>query len=511
MNDWSHGYDVSAGYTYGFRREMAPDWLDLSAMLAGQAPGRAASGAPFRYLELGCGQGMGLCLLAAANPHGEFFGVDFLPDHIAHARAVAAAAGLTNVHFSDGDFMVLADDWPRDFGQFDYVTLHGVYSWITPSIRAALIRCLAHATAPGGLVYIGYNAQPGWIGTMPFRHISRLMKESGDRPGDAVMGDSIALFDRLAAGGASTFQMLPGLKARLASVKQQPVNYLIHEYLHEGWHPLWHSEVAKEVASAGLGFVGTAALAETLLPGALPPPLRAAIADQDAPTLRVDVQDFVINQAFRRDIFRPLPSAPAADGQIDDALLHLLETPQAATLDVKTSFGEITLQRPAFAQLVNALADGPRTIAALTAQPDMRAQGKANAIQILALLLHARILGTGPAMPSTPQAAERLNRIIARGVAEGLPYDHLAAAALGSAVAARDIDLLLLDSWFEAPTADAAALAQAVAARLAQLDRPVTDNGQTLTGDAAHTRLAALSATFLEQGLPRWRQLGVLA
>ena len=63
-----HGYDASAGYTYGFCPEMAPDWLDLSAMLAGAAPARRDGEAPFRYLELGCGQGMGLCLLAAANP-----------------------------------------------------------------------------------------------------------------------------------------------------------------------------------------------------------------------------------------------------------------------------------------------------------------------------------------------------------------------------------------------------------------------------------------------------------
>ncbi|MDR7153565.1 hypothetical protein J2W40_000362 [Sphingobium xenophagum] len=68
MNDWSHGYDVSEGYTYGFRHEMAPDWMDLCARLGGQEPPRTTPGQRFRYLELGCGQGIGLCLLAAANP-----------------------------------------------------------------------------------------------------------------------------------------------------------------------------------------------------------------------------------------------------------------------------------------------------------------------------------------------------------------------------------------------------------------------------------------------------------
>ena len=35
MGDWSHGYEVSVGYSYGFFREMAPDWLDFCTRLAG--------------------------------------------------------------------------------------------------------------------------------------------------------------------------------------------------------------------------------------------------------------------------------------------------------------------------------------------------------------------------------------------------------------------------------------------------------------------------------------------
>src|SRR3546814_15374578 len=85
--------------------------------------------APFRYLELGCGQGFGLCLLAALYPHGAFVGVDFNPEHIAHARELAHGAGLSNVRFEEADFSALAAQWPADYGQFNYVALHGIYSW----------------------------------------------------------------------------------------------------------------------------------------------------------------------------------------------------------------------------------------------------------------------------------------------------------------------------------------------------------------------------------------------
>jgi hypothetical protein len=63
MSDWSHGYDVSVGYSFGFFREMAPDWLDFCSRLAGYEVPERADG-KFRYLELGSGQGFGLCLLA---------------------------------------------------------------------------------------------------------------------------------------------------------------------------------------------------------------------------------------------------------------------------------------------------------------------------------------------------------------------------------------------------------------------------------------------------------------
>jgi len=462
MERASHGYDGSVGYSYGFYREMAPSWLDLCALAAGQAPPRSDEGAPFRYLELGAGQGFGLCLLAAANPAGEFVGVDFHPDHIAHAQGLAAAAGLTNLRFYAADFVALAADWPADFGTFDYVALHGVYSWVPSEVRAAVVRCLAHATHAGSLVYASYNAQPGWLGTMPFQHISRLIKETSGAAGEAVFAQSIGLFDRLRAGGAATFQILPGLKARLDSVKTRSLGYLVQEYLHESWNPLWHSQVAGELAGAGLGYAGSATLAETMLPDALPPPLRAAVAEQADPRLRQDVQDFVVNQSFRRDLFVRGGAGPGARdlAAIGRVRLVLLDRPKAGgTITLETAFGEIGLQYPAFAQVVEALAAGPKAIAELADLPDMRRQGMANAVQILLLLLHAGTLAVAGASARSEGAA-RLNAAIARGAGEGLAYGHIAAPAIGSAVAASEADLLLLDAWLaptDAPRQDNAA------------------------------------------------------
>jgi SAM-dependent methyltransferase len=441
MNQGTHGYDTSTGYTHGYYREMAPDWLDLAARAAGQLAPRTAPNAPFRYLDLGTGQGFGLCLLAASNPQGEFLGVDFMPDHIAHARRLAEAAGLGNVRFVQADFLDLAADWPADFGQFGYVALHGIYSWVPPRVRAAVVDCVGHATRPGSLVYASYNAQPGWLATMPFQHLSQLIKETGDATGGAVFAQSLALFDRLQAGGAATFQFLPGLKARLDAVKTRDPAYLVQEYLHEHWQPFWHSEVARELAGAGLAYAGTATLAETMLPAILPKPLRETIQAQADPRLRQDVQDFTINQSFRRDLFRRGGDAPSPQ-PLGQVRLCLLNPPaQGATVKVEVAFGEIGLQHQAFAPILEALRSGPLPIDTIAGVPGLREQGAANVRQLLLLLLHAGTIGLQAAAPGDGAAAQRLNAIIAREAAQGAPYRHLAAPALGSAIPASEAEL----------------------------------------------------------------------
>ena len=73
---WADGYVVDVGYTEGFYPELTPVLLGFAALLGGT--GAPDFGRPFTYYELGCGNGKSTALLAAANPHGRFIGVDWL-------------------------------------------------------------------------------------------------------------------------------------------------------------------------------------------------------------------------------------------------------------------------------------------------------------------------------------------------------------------------------------------------------------------------------------------------
>ena len=153
MTDRRHGYDVSVGYAANFLREIAPDWLRFCIRAHGFEPPQ--TGPDYRYLDLGCGPGFHICLLAAANPGAEFVGVDFQSDHIAQCEALATAAGLTNVRFVQADFLDLAAAWPAELGAFDYIGVYGILSWVSAELRAAVFQCVAHASKPGTVAAFG--------------------------------------------------------------------------------------------------------------------------------------------------------------------------------------------------------------------------------------------------------------------------------------------------------------------------------------------------------------------
>lgn len=509
MTSWSHGYNVSEGYTFGFYRETAPDWLDMALALRGTVPPRSRPGQPFRYLELGCGQGLGLCLLAAANPEGEFLGIDFSPEHIAHADSLARAMDLSNIRFVEGDFAELGVAWPADYGTFDYAMLHGIYSWVPQPIRGSLVAILRSAVAPGGAVYISYNAMPGWASTMPFQHMLRLLEKSGGLTGMQAIEAGRQLFAKLESAGSAMTRALPGLKSRIEGTKTQPAPYLVQEYLHENWHPLWCSQVMAELGDAKLSLAASATMAENLLPGALPGAMQEILSGQQHPNVREDTIDCLINQTFRRDLYvRGARRFRAGQTSWRDGmrLWRLNQEDVPADLAIKTSFGTIKLEDPGILGALEALAEGSRSIAELLALPS--SQGRlARVQQGIALLLQGGWLGCGWQGEVGRPPATAANAEVARLTAEGAPYRHLAAPALGSAIPASDSDLMLLDTILSEASGGAAGLSE----RLRRLGRKLAKDGQPLDGDAEQTEFARLEQVFTSKTLPRWKELGVIA
>lgn len=505
MADRHHGYDVSVAYPSYFIREMAPNWLDFCIRVQGYEAPR--TGPAYRYLDLGCGQGFHLCVLAAANPNAEFVGIDFDPAYIAHGQEVASAAGLENISFLQADFLDLAAHWPPNLGAFDYIVLQGILSWVSPQLRAAALQCVAGASKPGSVASFGYNTLPGWTGAMPFQHIASEFNKSADA--NEALGRAIGMFRRLRDVKAPAFDQMPRFKKQLDVFTAQPAGYLAHEFLPEYWTPLWHSAVARDLREIDFTYVGSAAVAEALLPDALAPELRAVILDEPDEVIRQDAQDIVIMQQFRRDIFCRRPRRGESSALPAEAPIYLLSAPpENAPIHLKTTFGAATVDYDSVADILEAVADGPRSFAELMA---LQNSARQNSRSVLLSMLEGQMLGVGAEKPGSNEVARRFNAKVARAVADGNAYRNLASATLGTGIVANEGDMLMLDAWLSGrEESDPGNLAKGVAQRLRKLERQLQFRGAVIADDHLESQVVPLAKAFIQQKLPQWRSFGIL-
>ena len=89
-----------------------------------------------RVLELACGDGANLVPIAAALPGATFVGFDFAAQPVARAQRMIRELDLQNVRVLELDLR----DVPRDFGTFDYIIAHGLYSWYRTTFAAMSCR-----------------------------------------------------------------------------------------------------------------------------------------------------------------------------------------------------------------------------------------------------------------------------------------------------------------------------------------------------------------------------------
>ena len=110
-------------------------------------------------LEIGCAAGHNLLPLAARWPDSRFTGIDFSKPAILEARETARFAGLSHVEFIETDLSTFD---PGDEMDYDFIIVHGVYSWVSEEVRHALLKFCATRLSAAGCVVISYNTLPGW-------------------------------------------------------------------------------------------------------------------------------------------------------------------------------------------------------------------------------------------------------------------------------------------------------------------------------------------------------------
>lgn len=442
---WNAGYVVDVAYLFAYEPELNP----LAATFALTAAGFAAPEIA-RACELGFGQGLNVNLHAAAGS-AVWYGTDFIPAQADFARETAAAAGSA-AHLADESFETFCarDDLP----EFDFVGMHGIWSWVSEANRAAIVGMLARKLRPGGILYVGYNALPGWSDMVPLRDlIAEHMRVRGAAGAGSLDGfdDALAFAERLLAADPVFAAANPMARARVQRMKTQDRRYLAHEYLNRNWRPMGFAEMAARMAACKLDFAGPADPIDTIDELNLTGPQRALLADIADPGFRQSVRDFCLNRQFRRDYWIKGARRISKIERIERlrARRVVLTWPREQVgLTVKGALGEGTMQAAIYAPLLDALADHrPRSLGEL--EDALAPKG----IDLGQLVQAALVLGANGAVrpaqdDATIDAAQprtaRLNRHLMRQARGGVEIGYLASPLTGGAVPATRFEQMFL-------------------------------------------------------------------
>ena len=111
-----------------------------------------------RVLELGSSFGGNIITQALYNPESEFIGVDLTAEQVKEGNEVIEKIGLKNIKLLEKNILEINED----FGKFDYIIVHGVFSWVPDIVKEKIVKICNENLTEEGIAYISYNTYPGW-------------------------------------------------------------------------------------------------------------------------------------------------------------------------------------------------------------------------------------------------------------------------------------------------------------------------------------------------------------
>jgi len=247
-----------------------------------------------RILELGCAGGGNIIPMAVNLPQSRFVGVDLSKKQLQWGWDLVAQLELDNIRLAH---MSISDIEP-DFGQFDYIICHGVYSWVPPYIQDKILAiCRRHLSA-SGVAYISYNCLPGWNFIKSIRDMMLYHVAAFDDPAEKAEQARSMLQFIINSQGRSDKAYTAYLKSEMEILSRHRDSYLLHDHLEDINDPIYFHEFMARAAQHELDYLGDTDLF-TMYPDNLDAEVATTI--QKIPELIKAEQymDFVRNRRFR--------------------------------------------------------------------------------------------------------------------------------------------------------------------------------------------------------------------
>jgi SAM-dependent methyltransferase len=274
----------------------------------------AASPARCRVLEVGGGAGGNLVPMAYAYPDSEFVGVDLATTPVTRGNADIAALGLKNVRIVAADVRAIGEE----YGTFDYVIAHGLFSWVPEAARAAILDLCRRVLAPSGVAYISYNALPGGLFRQVMWDFAKYHTTGLDDPAEKIRQAREA-YRFLAGGVMGKGPLRDHFREEPARIAEDALDALVfHDDLSGENRQYYFHEFVALAGRYGLTFLAEALFADMV--NEVYPPAVAARLDElgRADTIREEqYRDFLQLRRFRQTLLVragvPVSRPPTSD------------------------------------------------------------------------------------------------------------------------------------------------------------------------------------------------------
>lgn len=354
MSDWTAGYVADIGYTYGYYPELNPVRMPMALLNGGLVFPEVEAAC-----ELGFGQGLSTNIHAAASGVS-WYGTDFNPAQAGFAQELAQASGVQAKLYDEAFNEFCAR---TDLPDFDFIALHGIWSWISDSNRQVIVDFLRRKLKVGGVLYVSYNTMPGWANFAPMRH---LMTQHADILGTEGRGivnrieGALDFANKLMEAKPLYAAANPQVAERLKRLQEQNRHYLAHEFFNRDWHPMHFSTMGDWLQAAKVNFACSAHFLDHIDAISLTAAQQDFLKEIPDVMLRQSVRDFMTNSQFRRDYWVKGRRNIGAMDRIEKLMTSriVLTSPRnEIPLKVAGPLGDVSLLEDVYTPILDCLAN----------------------------------------------------------------------------------------------------------------------------------------------------------
>ena len=258
-----------------------------------------------RILEIGCSFGGNLIPFALNNKEADVIGIDLSEYQINEGKKIVEKMGIKNLKLYPINIL----EYNNEFGQFDYIICHGVFSWVPEAVQEKILKVIKESLVENGSAVISYNTYPGWKkldilkDMMNFRE-NIFQKNSSENMADGKIEkrigrgkETLGLFEKFSNIIDDDF------KETIEIVKNKENHYLYHEYFESDNNPLYLQEFNEKLLNNDLIHICDTTLSKSFIAdNRLELEEHISSECKDNNILREQYYDFIYNRQFRSSI-----------------------------------------------------------------------------------------------------------------------------------------------------------------------------------------------------------------